>query len=146
MIMNSQKKFVFLFSWILFCIMLLLTPMPFSNESEKITIIDKIVHAFIFGVLALSTFHNLNEEHDKLIINPDKSQKANKNKRIADSPKNKTLSKYLLTLVLVSAFSYFLEKTQAHIPGRTTDFLDFISSLAGITIALFIIYARNQKK
>jgi hypothetical protein len=81
MYLNFNHRFAMLFAWVLFIIVLLLSPMPFNDAPESVTFIDKIIHAFLFGILTFLTFYLLTDEKVEAIINPERTiQKKKKNK------------------------------------------------------------------
>ncbi len=149
MYLNVSYKFGMLFAWILFTIVLLLSPAPLSDTSESVTFIDKIVHAFLFGILTFLTFYLLTDNKTNVVINPERIIKQ-KNKRRTTKKAyiaiNDLLRIFLTTFFIATSLSIVLEYLQVYIPGRSPNDYDLLASSIGIILVLIFIYGDNYSK
>ena len=121
--MSKISRFYILLCWMLVILILIGFPMP-EYEGTKITIYDKVVHAFLFGIFFYLVVFNL----------------------IQFESKKFRLSMILFIGFMVSTFYAGLgEYIQVFVPGRTVSEYDFLGGLVGIIIALMISYARFKK-
>jgi len=122
--MSKISRFYILLCWWLVILILISFPMP-EYEGTKITIYDKLVHAFLFGVFSYLIVYSL----------------------IPFRGKNFKLS--LILLIGFSASTIYAgisEYIQIFIPGRTVSEYDFLGGLAGILIFLIVCYAKFRKE
>ncbi len=145
MYLNFNQRCILLFSWSLFIIVLLLTPMPINNSPESVTFIDKVVHAFLFGVLTFLIFYLFEINNKYGVFNPDKNKTEKKSKNIFLKI-NKHRFVFLISFLVSAFFSIILEYIQIYIPGRSCNDFDFIASLVGIILVLLFIYGDNYGK
>ena len=149
MYLTFSQKFAILFAWLLFIIILLLTPMPFDNTQDSVTYFDKIVHALLFGILAFLTYFLLKEEDRGPVLNPEKTMQetVKKKHKIRINIKfNKLLGIFLVSFFTSTSFSIVLEYVQSYVPGRSTNDYDLLSSVVGIILVLIFVYGNSYSK
>jgi len=122
--MSKISRFYILFCWMLVILILISFPMP-EYEGTKITLYDKLVHAFLFGVFSYLIIYSL----------------------IPFRGKNFKLSLIMLISFSVSTiYAGFSEYLQIFVPGRTVSEYDFLGGLAGILISLVVCYAKFRRE
>ncbi len=115
MFKHFEAKFFIIFSWIVFIFILLLSPFPELPPSEGFTIQDKVVHFFLFGILAF-------------LLNWG-SREFRKNRELFLD----------LTIFLSGSFYVFLtEYLQSFVPGRTPNEWDMVAGILGLIIGLLL--------
>ena len=81
---------------------------------------DKVVHFFVFAILAWLVFSSLDFIKD-------------------------SLTHLLSVLILTSAYAFFDEFHQSFVPGRTSDLNDYLADCLGIiTLLLIITFQRSR--
>ncbi|RLC38953.1 hypothetical protein DRH27_00975 [Candidatus Falkowbacteria bacterium] len=116
--MSKISRFYILLCWTVVILILISFPMP-EYEGTKITIYDKLVHAFLFGVFSYLIIYSL----------------------ILFRSKNFKLSFIMLISFLAGAiYAGIGEYIQTFVPGRTVSEYDFLGGLAGILISLIVSY------
>jgi len=118
--MLKISKILVILSWFLFIFVLVTKPQPYSVY--ELNILDKIVHFFLFGILAY------------LIIWGFYDNKIGNFKLIA-----------LMSFVFCSIYSLFIEYFQQFIPGRFPDILDSLAGIFGVLIFLHLFYFQYKK-
>ena len=122
--MNKISRLYILLSWTLAVFMLISFPMP-ACEGTKITIYDKFVHAFLFGVFSYLVIYNLIPFCGK---------------------KFQLFFIMLIGFTAGTVYSGFSEYLQIFVPGRTVSEYDFMGGVAGVLISLIISYAVFRKR
>ncbi len=118
--MLKLSKILIIFSWALLIFALLTKPQP--ESLYEFTIIDKVVHFFIFGILSylvIWVFYDNKQSNFKVI----------------------TFLAFLCSII----YSYFLEYLQQFIPGRYPDILDLLSGAFGSLLFLQLAYFKYKK-
>lgn len=149
MYLNFSQRFTMLFAWVVFIIVLLLSPMPISNAPESVTFVDKIVHAFLFGILAFLTFYLLKEDKIEVVINPEREMEVPKitmAKKKSYLQINDLLKMFLIIFFTSTSLAIILEYVQAYVPGRSSDKYDLLAGVIGIILVLIFIYGDNYNK
>ena len=122
--MNKFARLYILISWTFAIFILISFPTP-KYIGTEITLQDKFLHAFLFGIFAWLVFYVLSGYR----INQ-KKPKFN----------------YFFSFFIGSAYSFFGEYLQNFIPGRTVSIYDSMAGISGIIIILIFTYVRERKK
>jgi len=150
MYLNFYKKLTILFAWFLLAIVLLLSPMPLNDSQEAVTYVDKVVHAFLFGVFVFLIFFTFAvNNHSLLIVNPERnSRKTKKDKINKTTESDVSYFKRNLLIAILSGifFSMITECAQILVPGRSPSHYDFLASLVGIILSVILIYGTYNEK
>lgn len=120
--MKFLSKFSLLFFWTLLIFILIDTPI-YLTEYSGVYLADKILHFFLFGILAfLITFASLSFKNIKL--------------------KNVVLFSFGASLF----YNLFCESLQKFIPGRSASVADFLTGALGILLFLILTYFFYRQK
>lgn len=118
--MEKTSKILIAISWALLIFTAISRPMEYS--AYEITFLDKIVHFFMFGILAyliISAFQEETKKNFKLIA----------------------ISSFLIS----TAYAIFTEYWQNFVPGRFSDSLDSLAGVFGIIIFIYLAYFKFKK-
>ena len=148
MYFTFSQRLTMLFAWTLLIIVLLLSPMPFSAAPDSVTFVDKIVHAFLFGILTFLTFNLLRYDQERAIINPERTIEIKKPVVIRKQyiKINDLLRIFLTTFFISTSLSIVLEYVQVYVPGRNPNDYDLLASVIGIILVLTFIYGNNYSR
>jgi predicted adenine nucleotide alpha hydrolase (AANH) superfamily ATPase len=125
--MTKFAKLYIALAWAGLIFALLGMPMPYLPSPDKpFTVDDKIVHIFLFGVLAYLIIWFWGE--NKKIISRLKI------------PEKKFKKIMLFTFTLCTLLAIGGEYYQAYVPGRDPDFYDLIAGVIGTLIAILYAY------
>lgn len=148
MFLKFGPRLTILFTWVVVILLMLLSPMPYSGVDENVSLADKIVHAFLFGVLTFLIHYLLRVKNHGIVINPNKKSLQSKKKKtilvwINNSP---VIRIFLIATIFSICLSVLLEYIQMYVPGRSSNDLDFIASVIGIILMLLFIYGAEYYK
>ncbi len=119
-----EAKIYLVFSWVVFILILIITPLPNLENSSELTLNDKIIHFFMFGVLSFLLNWSLREVRESRPLFAD-------------------------TLIVSGVIIYVLlcEYIQGFIPSRTACQWDIIAGILGAIIGLTLsnLYFREEK-
>ncbi len=146
MYLNFYQKLTILFAWALFIVVLILSPMPLSSAQEATTYFDKIVHAFLFGILAFLIVYLFHNREETARLNPERVDPKSEHKKNKLLVANTPLNIFLLSFFISSGFSLLLEYAQNFVPGRSVDDFDSLASVIGIILVLVFIYGDSYSK
>jgi VanZ family protein len=113
----KQKSLII---WSVVVILLTLSPMPVGTISAPANS-DKLAHIVLLGIFSFLVFMNL-------------------------VPRFKEWKAFLLSVILSSIFAALIEIIQIFVPGRTSDFFDFLAGTSGAFIFALAATLFNKKK
>lgn len=148
--LNFGHRLAMLFAWVLFIVVMLLSPMPEGDAQASLGFADKLVHGLLFGVLTFLVFFLLKAKHDKIegVLNPERSLPEKKKAKKHALKTNGLLYLFLIPFIVSLVISIVLEYAQIFVPGRSASDYDFIAGLIATILVLIFIYGSDysQKK
>ena len=123
--MSGFYRWYILIAWFLFVFVIISFPMP-EYEGEVVTLYDKVVHLFLFGIFAYLLVYNIYPNKDILKIS----------------------SKLILASCFIISVFYagLAEYWQNFIPGRTVSEYDFFAGVIGVILFEIIAYVSLLRK
>lgn len=109
---------LFAILWMIFLAIIMLLPLPDATPQLENKILDKLIHASVYGLLTIFWSFGLFRQQDFILL------------------RNNAL---LVATIITFSYSILLEAVQAALPYRSFEVLDVIANLLGIVFAYLIM-------